>query len=50
MGGFLGSLLLVVLESAGLSRWAAEAGAEECSFSFVVEVMGKPSAQGTVTW
>ena len=50
MGGFLGSLLLVVLESAGFSKWAAEAGAEECRFSFVVEEMGEPSALETVTW
>ena len=45
-----GSPLPVDLESAGLSRWVVEAGAEECSSSFVVEAMGEPGAQGTVTW
>ena len=39
----------VVSESAGPSRWAAEAGAEECP-SFVVEAMGEPDVWGTATW
>lgn len=39
----------VVLGSAGLSRWAAEAGAEEWPSS-VVEAMGEPGAWGAATW
>ena len=39
-----GSPLPVVSESAGPSRWAAEAGAEECPF--VVEAMREPMSGG----
>ena len=45
-----GSLLPVVSEFAGPSRWAAEAGSEECPSSFVVEAMGEPDVWGTATW
>ena len=45
-----GSPLPVVSESAGPSRWAAEAGAEACPSSFVVEAMGEPDVWGTATW
>ena len=44
------SPLPVVSESAGPSRWAAEAGAKECPSSFVVEAMGEPDVWGAVTW
>ena len=45
-----GSPLPVVSLFAGPSRWAAEARAEECPSSFVVEAMGEPDVWGTATW
>ena len=45
-----GSPLLVVSLSAGPSRWAAEARAEECPSSFVVEAVREPDVWGTATW
>ena len=45
-----GSPLLVVLESAGLPRWVAKAGAEECPSSFVIEAMGELDVWGPATW
>ena len=48
--GLPGSPLTVVSESAGPSRWAAEARSEDCPSSFVVETMGEPDVWGTATW